>query len=394
MKKIIAAMALAFGLAGTAHAQYMGTMPPNADTRIFYSQDSDNFKVLHTWVGAAHESGFGARVGYSRYEGTQEFRSVNGYYGYYSSADESVNRFGVDPYVSNNKFTADGAVFQLTYVNVGENHDFHGAIGVRKTDYRTDTKNAENANVKVEQTAASLANQYAKNGNEVWSGTWTPDGVQTLTSSDVNGSRDTLVADAELKLIMTDRFTIGAAVATDLVESARSIQTGTRYVYTAADADYLLTENLNFNVIAGNMYFTDNNNRPFIRTKTTWTFLPEHGVSTYLRTRNQYDTNPGSYNYFSPDTLAQQAIGLAIRKPYSGLVYTAGVEFGSEQVTVDGNKDTHPIYGWQLGVQTSPGRKTGTTFGASLVGSNASGFNGGGSDYNWYGATLWIKVPL
>lgn len=381
MKKIIAAMALAFGLAGTAHAQYMGTMPPNADTRIFYSQDSDNFKVLHTWVGAAHESGFGARVGYSRYEGKH---LIGGWRYVDNSADYAISKEYRD-----NKFTADGAIFQLTYVNVGENHDFHGAIGVRKTEYKTSTDGIDSA------LSSADAILLGKTG----SGTINSEGgyftqVNDISKDQLSGSRDTLIANAELKLIMTDRFTIGAAVATDLVESARSIQTGTRYVYTAADADYLLTENLNFNVIAGNMYFTDNNNRPFIRTKTTWTFLPEHGVSTYLRTRNQYDTNPGSYNYFSPDTLAQQAIGLAIRKPYSGLVYTAGVEFGSEQVTVDGNKDTHPIYGWQLGVQTSPGRKTGTTFGASLVGSNASGFNGGGSDYNWYGATLWIKVPL
>ena len=381
MRKIVLGLLVA-AFSISANAQYMGTVPPNADVRLFYSQDTDDFKVLHTWIGAAHETGLGVRLGYSKYEGKHLL-------GGWRYVDNSTGWESLKGY-QDNQFSSDSSIFQFTYVNIGENHDFHGAIGIRSIDYNTSTSNVDNAIGRVD---GNLIAKTGKAVENVEQGYFTQNG--DIEKNKLSGSHNILVANADLKLVMTDRFTIGAAVATDIVESARSIQTGTRYVYTAVDGDYLITEQLNFNIIAGNIYFTDDNNRLFVRTKTTWTFSPEYGLSTYLRTRNQYDTHPGSFNYFSPERLAQQSLGLAIRKPYNGLVYTGGVEFGSEQVTdITGKKNTHPIYGWQLGVQTSPGRKTGTTFGASAVGSNSSGIAGGGSDYNWYGFTFWMKVPL
>ena len=360
MKNLLLALLMAAGF-GSANAQYMGTLPPNVDGRMYFSTDSDDFNVMHSWVGAAHESGFGARIGYSKYD---------------------------SPYIS-----ANSQIFQLTYVNVGENHDFHGAIGVRNVSHSTD----------LSATGSLLADQILDRTGLTGSDAmdikrdapkWSKEIIES-EGGKVNGNNSYFVADANLRLTMTDRFTMGFAFASDLVESTRSIQTGTRYYYTAVDGDYLLSDNININVILGNVNFTDDNNRPFIRTKTTWTFLPEYGVSTYLRTRNQSDTNPGSTNYFSPDTLAQQAIGLAIRKPYSGHVYTASVDYGSEQVkNVDGSSTSNPIYSWMLGVQTNPGRKTGITYGASLMGSNSNVFKSGGDSYDWYGITLWLKVPL
>ena len=307
MKKILIAILAAVSL--TANAQYMGTVPPNVDVRFNYSEDTDHFRAVTTWAGAAHESGFGARLGYSRYE---------------SPTTSANSEFG-----------------QITYMNLGENHSFQGAIGSR--------------------------------------------GV---------GSNDYLIADAELKLTMTDSLTLGLSVATDVVESANSLQTGTSYVYVAGDMDLLLDENLNLNVIVGNIHFTDDNDRQFIKSKLTWTFIPEYGVSTYLRLKAQQDSRAGGTNYYSPENLTQEALGLQIRKPYTGLVYTAAVEYGYEQATLFGYSSNNPIYLWTLGVQTSPGRKTGLTYGVSLTGSNTSFRDGASSAYNWYGLTSWIKVPL
>ena len=398
MRKIVLSILAAFSI--SANAQHIGTLPPNADGRLYYSWDSDDFTVLHTWVGAAHESGFGARVGYSQYKGKSNQTYDNSYTYANVTAIDSTNILvgfgGEDAQVYERKqFSANSRVFQLTFVDVGENHDFQMAAGVRKTEYReTTTSTRTGVGVDVEgMLTISGWNTVSANVYD----------IANTTVDTQSGSRDSFIANADLKLVMTDRLTIGAAIATDVVESPASIMENVRQVYTAADADYLITENLNFNVIAGVVSFIGepdaNNKRPFIRTNTTWTFLPEHGVSVNFRTRNQYDTDAGSIYYFSPERLARQSVGLNIRKPYGGLVYTAGVEYGSEQVTdAGGVKDTHPIYGWQLGVQTNPGRKTGTTYGISLIGSNAAGIgnnaSGGGDNYYWYGLNSWIKVPL
>ncbi len=204
------------------------------------------------------------------------------------------------------------------------------------------------------------------------------------------GSKTILVADTEVNIVLTDSVTLGIYAITDIVDSTRSIQTGTRYVNTSAGIDWLISENLNFNLLLGNTYFTDDNNRPFIRSKLIWTFVPEYGISTYIRTKNQKDTNPGSLNYFSPETLSQQAIGFQIRKSYDKLMYLAVVEYGSEQISTSWEDSRNSIGLWSLGVQTRPLKKTGITFGVSVTNS----INSSVDSYNWIGLTSWMKIPL
>lgn len=377
MKMKIITCIIASLISSGAMAQYMGTVPPNADVRFMYSQDTDDFRADTGWIGAAHESGIGARVGASRYSGKQSLGSSVVW-------DGDGNK---TPGTITNKFSVNSEFVQLTYVDLGEDHSFHGAFGVR--------------------TVGTISNHLDMQ--------FTDPTINTSVNGG-NGPSQHIIADAELKLVMTDSLTLGITAATDVVESVRSLQTGTTYVYVAGDMDLLLDENLNLNVIAGDVHYSDNNDRLFIKTKLTWTFIPEYGLSTYLRTKSQTDTNPqstttitgetdsptGGYwygfnrpvNYYSPQYLNQAAVGLQLRVPHSGLVYTAGVDFGHEWATLkDGTSTDNPVYSWQLGIQTSPGRKTGTTYGVSVTGSNSS-IRGSGGDYNWYGLNSWMKVPF
>lgn len=371
MRKTLIASLLGM-LSLAAHAQYIGTVPPNADVKFSYTEDTDKFKFLNTWIGAAHESGFGARIGYFRYDGRLLNGSALG--AYYPATNVYVpnESTGADSSVK-----AQGETFQLTYVNIGENHNFHGAIGVKNVQHSTDVKVSPKANAQYdEDPAAYVRNQLTSNGGQL------------------SGTNQYVVADAELRLTMTDSLTIGLSAATDVVESARSLQTGTTYLYTGGDVDLLLDDNLSLNVAVGNIHFSDNNDRLFLKTKTTWTFLPEYGLSAFVKTKTQSDSNPGGTNYFSPDSLNSGTLGLQIRKAYDGLVYTAAIEHGREWAkTVDGSQNTNPIYVWSLGVQTYPGKKTGTTFGVTLIGSNTS-ISGSGTNYNWYNLNSWMKVPF
>lgn len=373
IKSLLLALAVLTPLA--ANAQYIGTVPPNVDFRFTYSRDTDNFEGMTAWVGVAHESGFGIRIGQSQWSGVQ---TTGQYVKWDALGNKESGNF-------TNKVKSTSTIFQFTFVDVGENHSFQSSLGVRSIN--------------------STTNTYS---------TGPISGVNFPNNSPEGQS---LIGDAELKLIMTDSLTLGLTVAIDTVESTRSAQTATRSIYTAADMDLLLDENVNLNVIAGNINYSDDNNRLFVRTKTTWTFMPEEGLSTYLKTRSQVDSNPkttsevytyetdgpaGGYwysvtapaNYYSPKTLNQASIGLQYRKPFNGLVFTAAADYGQEWATLkDGSSSSNPIYSWLLGLQTNPGRKTGTTFGATLIGSNSS-LRGTGGDYNWYGLTSWVKVPF
>ena len=312
MRVLIALLAI---VSQGAFAQYQGTLPPNAEAGFYATQDSEKFSSQTLYVGAAIANGLGARLGYSNYSGP-DFTAT------------STN--------SNSTFA------QLTYVNVGENHDFHGAVGTR-----------------------------------------------------INGQSENTKAEAELHLVMTDSLTFGLNAATDIVESANAIRNDVTYVSVGADTDLLLDENLNLNLAYTTVMFSDGNDRQAFKTKLTWTFYPEQGLSAYVRTKNQWDNSPGSINYFSPEKVEQVAMGLQIRKPHEGLVYTAGFDFGNERITtLGGDVNTNPIYTWNLGVQTSPGKKFGNTFGVSLISSNASITAAGGSNYSWYGLYSWVKVPL
>ena len=387
MKKILFLMLL---LAGNAQAQYIGALPPNYEVAVIYSQDSDKFKAFTTYFGSTHESGFGARFGISHYEGPQNLSTMETYY-------ENSNGYAFNGAKSfTNTVSANSQFLQLTFVDVNEKYNFHGAIGVRALDYSTDTSNTTSAQAKalndfiLANGSPDPALSYAKN----------VDSKLGANDGSLNGSRNVLIADAELRFQFTDKINGGVSFSTDIVESLRSIQTGTTYTYVGADADFVLVENVNFNINVGDIYFSDGNNRPLVRSKLSWTFLPEYGISTYLRTKNQTDSNPGSSNYYSPETLAQQAIGLQIRRLLNGLVYSAGAEYGEEQVNVfsrasqSSSRSSTPIYAWRMGVQTNPVKNAGITYGASLTGSNTSAINGGDQDYRWYGLYSWLKIPF
>jgi hypothetical protein len=316
MKKVLLASLIAASF--SAHAQYMGTVPPNVDARFFYSEDTDKFRVTTAHVGAAHKSGVGARIGYTNYQ---------------------------SPNLSTNS-----EFMQFTYVDIGDNYDFHGAFGVRNTD---------------------------ASPNPVVAG------------------------DAELRLTMTDSLTFGLSVATDSVESERGILNGTTYATVAGDMDLQLSDNLNLGAIVGITHFSDDNDRFFAKSKLTWTVLPKQGVSVFATLMGQTDTNAKASlpaeqrNYYSPDSLIQSTVGAQIRKPYNGMVYLASVEYGYRIASVSGSGDeTTPVYVWVLGAQTNPGRKTGITYGVSLTGSNVSLSSANGGNYNWYGLNSWIKVPF
>lgn len=379
-------LAIMVACAFPAQAQYMGTLPPDAEAGFTYTTDSDKFTTSTVFIGGAAESGWGARYTFGQGQGN---KASLGTRGVYDSTTNSVTNTQVRP--DHLKYTSQ--TLQLTYVNIGENYDFHAAIGPRQT------------------TAATGV-------------TFGGDSVS------VNNTSTEIVGDLNLRLTMTDSLTLGVTAARSVVDSVGNTvinsinndtlrEIGGKSVTSstlAVDMDLQLTETLSMYKQVGVTHFSNDNNRWFFNTKTTYDIIPEYGVSVYLRGKYQHDNHPSTGEcvdttsqaelsaakeswfcpvapYFSPHWRLGLLPGIQIRKPYAGLVYTAAVEYGKQWTNTDSTTVGENAYGWQLGVQTSPGRKTGTTFAVNLLGSNMSP-RGGGGDYKWYGLYSWIKVPL
>ena len=383
-KTIIATVISAAVFVTPSHAQYKGTLPANLDTNVSYFTDSDDFDQMIAWAGAASDSGFGARIGTSRYDG--KYTLGDGVKNYF--ADEyDANFFGTESDKLSSDFSAQSTLIQLTYVKVTDNVDFHGAIGVRRLTHDTNITDAQReviadaAELMVDMglTQEQMADIKSKIDDEV---------------GKARGTKDYLVADASLVLTMTDSLNIGISASTDVVDSVRGIQTGTTASSVGVDFDYVLDENLTVNVGTGMTHYSDDNDKTLVRAAMSWDMLPEYGISSYVRVRKYWNSDPWSVNYYAPEWLSDEVVGVRFRKAYDGLVYTASANYGMQQNAVlGGNSESKPVYGWELGVQTNPGRKTGITFGASIIGTNSAGTSGG-DDYNWSGINFWLKAPL
>lgn len=358
MKKTLLAMVCS-ALPLFASAQYMGTLPPVIDGDVYYSTDSDKFDSRTMWTGINFSNGFGVRIGDVKY---------------------------TSPTID-----ASGKTLQGTYIDVGENHSFHGAIGIKRLSHTTN----------LATTGEDLANKIIT--NKIGLGLsdsdivdirrdapgWAKENIEA-DGGTVAGERDVIFGNAELKLLMTDSLTIGVAINRDVVDSAYSLQNGIEFTTYSADLDLLLTEELTFTSIVGLTKYSDGNDRMFVKNKLIWSFAPEYGISTYAKLIYQRDSKGGSIYYTSPDSANEIALGLQLRRPNNGLVYTAALEVGYNTENFATESISSKTYLWLLGVQTNPGRKTGVTYGASILGTTKIN----SSTYSWTGVNGWIKVPF
>ena len=264
MKHNLIAMAVTALVASNSYAQVLGTAPTYAEGKVSYTYDTDKFKTWSIAGGAVFAgtdgNGFGARITTTEYDGVA--KSVGGGVGSLVGHSESV---------------------QATTVHLGDVYTWQGAIGVKQT-----TANASAGAV-----------------------------------SQTNSSAD-LVFDGEIRRALTDTVSAGISLSRDVVESSGGILTNTTVTTLIGDADITITDNLNMSLVLGDSHFSDHNNRQFVRTKLTYTLVPEYGVSAYVRTRNQWDSNPRAIqqyicdgngctqptSYFSPAERYDQAFGL------------------------------------------------------------------------------------
>jgi hypothetical protein len=344
-----------------ANAQVLGTLPPYVEGKVSYSKDSDKFYTNNLVIGASHESGFGFQIGKANYWG----QVVKG------SSD----------------------LFQGTYVEVQDDYEIKAAFGIRNTSHFTNLTKLGN----------DLANKIISSNPE-----FTPSDIADIqagapqwaneniiaSGGSASGSKQNIAAEVEVRLTMTDSLNMGASVSTDIVASEKGLQNGITYTSFGFDFDLQLADHLGLVFVASDTIFSDDNNRILFAARANYDILPEYGLSTFYRVKAQWNSNPATGNYFSPDRLYENAIGISLRKHYEGLIYTASVDYGFQNYVINGEHNSTPIYTYQIGVQTQPGKRNGKSFGTNIISSNNNSINSTSSGYHWYGVNFWMKVPF
>lgn len=350
------------GLVSTAStAQIIGTAPPNSEIQYLYSKDSDNTIIQQVLIGGTAETGVGVLIGGST--------------------------------ISTRYLSASSEIIQGTYQGSLSGVEFRGAAGLRSVSHNTNTN----------KLGSELADQIISKNSNLTPGdiinikndapAWSADEISSAGGS-VAKRRQYLIIDAEVRLKITDTLGVGAMILSDVVQSEKSIQNGTAYTLLGADIDLQLSNELSITAAITNTFFSDSNNRLIIKSKVNYLVVPEYGISVFYRVKDQRDSAPNLGNYFSPDHLINNAIGISIRKFHNGLMFTASADYGDERIHNLGEITNKPVYIWQAGVQTTPALKNGITFGAYILESNTSSINATSGAYRWTGFGAWVKMPL
>lgn len=161
-----------------------------------------------------------------------------------------------------------------------------------------------------------------------------------------------LVGAADYLYRWADGNALGAAFERSVVNSRGGIEDGITYNALALVGDYVFTPRINVGVAVGTTLFSDDNNRPFLRTRWNLALTEAYGLNAYLKTRSYRNSDPDRPQYYSPSSLNEVSLGLSVRtRPADHVVLTAWVD-GGMQYTSNGNE---PIWSAFVGLASPQG---------------------------------------
>ena len=151
-----------------------------------------------------------------------------------------------------------------------------------------------------------------------------------LNLSRING-HELLTTESSWGFRLNDSTTAEVFIGSEWVETELALEDGVHYQLIGAAIDHQLTERLSLGAAAGGMFFSDSNDRPFLKLRAVYELLPEHGMTLQLRHR-QYETRKDSDYYFSPDRYEETMLALGVRKRINGWLLTGLAGLGEQRV--------------------------------------------------------------
>lgn len=151
-----------------------------------------------------------------------------------------------------------------------------------------------------------------------------------------------LTGDLTLTHKFNDNISTGLTVVNDFVDNYDSIDIGVQATTVAGEVniDY---DRYFASIVGGTTYFSDNNYRPFIKTKFGVTVVKDLGLSLYGKTYNYQNEEPYHGHYFAPNHYERYLAGVQLRKVFNGFLVNAHVDYGVQ--VVDGQNFDSYSYG-------------------------------------------------
>ena len=174
-----------------------------------------------------------------------------------------------------------------------------------------------------------------------------------------------------------------------IVDSPASLQNGITYNALTLSTDYEATPRFVLSGGLGQINYSDDNRRPFVRAKANYVLSEEYGVSGYVRTRLYRDSQPYTGHYFSPERFGEVLGGVGLRRRVGQIngTLTAFAEYGRQRI--DGV--TSPVYGWQLRYESFLSNAWRLEV---AVGQQSTAGTGGGSGYRYRYGRVSVLIPF
>ncbi len=189
-------------------------------------------------------------------------------------------------------------------------------------------------------------------------GTYKEDGAQRQVDARLGVARiaqhDYLVGSVDYLQHLQPGTSWGVSIERDAVNSQLGLQQGLSYTALMLVADHALTDRFNVGLAGGTTVFSNDNQRPLLRTRWTYSLNEKLGLNAFLKTRSYRNFNPYRPAYFSPDHFNEASLGLSVRVAVEdNVVLNASVDRG--QQWIDGS--VQPIWGVVLGLASGRASK-------------------------------------
>jgi hypothetical protein len=116
---------------------------------------------------------------------------------------------------------------------------------------------------------------------------------------------------------VTRETALGVSAERDVVDSVNSINNHIRYTAGALVLDHAFSDRANVGMSAGNIWYSDGNQRRQLRTRWNYELIERSGLNAYAKTRHFRNTQPYNGYYFAPEDAAEYSAGLSWRTAVS-----------------------------------------------------------------------------
>jgi hypothetical protein len=203
--------------------------------------------------------------------------------------------------------------------------------------------------------------------------------------------RDHAVGTLELMQPVAAATSLGLSLERDVVDSVAGIEAGTTSNSIALVADHAFGARFNVGLAAGVTRFSNDNRRPFLRTRWNLELVPAHGLNAYLKTRSAQNSTPNRPEYYSPERLSEVSLGLSARTLIAeGVVLGAAADAGTQHTEAGSQRI------WSTAVRLASPRAAALQWSIALQATNAAGTSQatGSSSYRYTSAVAQLNIPF